>query len=141
MIVITLLIVVFALPQIDWAQRRLGPRCATRRCDLWHGFVYIVLALSGVEAIANLTGVMKKPVFHTARKAIWLVAVEVAVFNLLLALVMIALASPPPDRDAHTEDMLAFLAGALRRRRGASGRSASSAGCCCCRRRTPPSTG
>jgi len=49
-----------------------------------------VLALSGVEAIANLTGVMKPPVFKTARKAIYLVAIEVAVFNLLLAAAMIA---------------------------------------------------
>jgi hypothetical protein len=65
------------------------------------------LALSGVEAIANLTGVMKKPVAHTARKAIWVVAAEVAVFNVVLALLMIAIF--PLDRSAHTSDMLAFL--------------------------------
>jgi amino acid transporter len=108
MIVITLLIVVFALPkvivhwdQIDWGSLTHPP------LEMWQGFVYIVLALSGVEAIANLTGVMKKPVFKTARKSIYLVAVEVALFNVLLAVAMIALA---PGREAHKEDMLAFMA-------------------------------
>lgn len=108
MILITLLIVVFALPQIDWGNLQWGRFLTSHRpFELWHGFVYIVLALSGVEAIANLTGVMKTPVFVTARKSMYLVAAEVAIFNLLLAIVMISL-SPP--REAHTEDMLAFMA-------------------------------
>jgi amino acid transporter/nucleotide-binding universal stress UspA family protein len=106
MMIITLLIVVFALPRIDWHNLQWG-RLWHPPGDLWYGFVYIVLALSGVEAIANLTGVMKKPVYATARKSIWLVAAEVAAFNLLLAIVMISLS---PDREAHTEDMLAFMA-------------------------------
>lgn len=106
MMAITLLIVIFALPQIDWGTVTWG-RFWHPPGELWYGFVYIVLALSGVEAIANLTGVMKKPVYTTARKSIWLVAAEVAVFNLLLAIIMIALA---PPREAHTEDMLAYMA-------------------------------
>ena len=73
----------------------------------WIAFVTIVLALSGVEAIANLTGVMKKPVAVTARRAIWLVAIEVAVFNVVLALFMHNLF--PMPHDAHKEDMLAYL--------------------------------
>src|SRR5688500_14310064 len=108
MVVITLLIVAFALPkilinwdQIDWGRLNHPP------LQMWQGFVYIVLALSGVEAIANLTGVMKKPVFHTARRSIYAVAAEVALFNVLLAVVMISLA---PGREAHKEDMLAFMA-------------------------------
>jgi amino acid transporter len=118
MILITLLIVGFALPQITWSDIQWG-RLFHAPADLWHGFVYIVLTLSGVEAIANLTGVMRKPVFATAKKSIWAVAGEVAVFNLLLAVVMISLASAagaadagvaPLSREAHTEDMLAFLA-------------------------------
>lgn len=107
MTLITLLIIVFSLPQIDWSNVQWG-RFTHPVGDLWYGFVYIVLALSGVEAIANLTGVMHKPVFATARKSIWLVAGEVAAFNFLLAMVMIALA---PPREAHVEDMLAFMAG------------------------------
>jgi amino acid transporter len=108
MVVITLLIVLFALPQVNWAHVRWG-RFWHAPADLWYGFVYIVLALSGVEAIANLTGVMRKPVFATARRSIWLVAAEVALFNLILAVIMIAIV-PAPSRDAHTEDMLAFMA-------------------------------
>jgi amino acid transporter len=79
---------------------------------LWISFVSIVLALSGVEAIANLTGVMKRPVPRTARKAIWIVAIEVALFNILLAACMVWLARPGgplQDREQYKDDMLAFL--------------------------------
>ena len=106
MIAITLLIVAFAIPQINWGTLDWG-RLWHPPVRLWQGFVYIVLALSGVEAIANLTGVMKRPVFVTSRRSIYLVAVEVALFNLLLTIAMINLA---PPRDAHTEDMLAYMA-------------------------------
>ncbi len=66
----------------------------------WNGFVSIVLALSGVEAIANATGVMKldpgstseKPsVTRTATPAILWVALEVCFFTALLGLGMHAL--------------------------------------------------
>ena len=117
MIFITLLITAAALPRLDW--RDLPARVGTLHHDashLWVAFVSIVLALSGVEAIANLTGVMKKPVAVTARKAIWVVAVEVAVFNVLLALCMVAIY--PMDRFAHRDDMLAFLTGHFLRQWG-----------------------
>lgn len=109
MVVITLLIVAFALPQIDFANLKWG-RLFQPIGDVWYSFVYIVLALSGVEAIANLTGVMRRPVGRTARKAIWVVACEVAAFNCLLALIMLALASGGMGREDHTEDMLAYMA-------------------------------
>src|SRR5687768_16745850 len=114
MVVITLLIVVFALPQIDWANFEWGRLFSGHQpLEMWQGFVYIVLALSGVEAIANLAGVMKRPVFQTSRKSIYLVAFEVALFNLLLAVVMISLATEQAGltREGHKEDMLAFMAG------------------------------
>ena len=120
MITITLGVVGFALPQINWSQVQWGTLLnpegqftAEHALHFWEAFVYIVLALSGVEAIANLTGVMKKPIFGTARKSIWLVAGEVAIFNLLLAVAMIALAAPSNvqlTREGHTEDMLAYMA-------------------------------
>ena len=108
MIVITLLVVVCAVPQIDWGNIRIG-HVNHHPFEMWHAFVFIVLALSGSEAIANLTGVMRKPVFATAKKSIWLVAGEVAVFNLILALAMLAIF--PLDRDRHFNDMLAYLSG------------------------------
>ena len=108
MIVITLLVVISALPQIDWGALRLGRFNFWGEIgSFWQAFVSIVLALSGVEAIASLTGVMKKPVYRTASRSIWLVATEVAIFNLLLAVVMCAAS---PARAAHQEDMLAYLA-------------------------------
>jgi amino acid transporter/nucleotide-binding universal stress UspA family protein len=66
----------------------------------WAGFVGIVLALSGVEAIANATGVMRldpgsteeKPsVVQTSTPAILMVMIEVCVFTALLGLAMHAL--------------------------------------------------
>ena len=66
----------------------------------WGGFVSVVLALSGVEAIANATGVMKlnpgtseaKPnVSKTSTPAILWVMLEVCVFTALLGLAMQAL--------------------------------------------------
>jgi amino acid transporter/nucleotide-binding universal stress UspA family protein len=113
MMFITLLIVAFALPQLEWSQvpERLGPMFEGHQpIDLWRAFVAVVLALSGVEAIANLTGVMKKPVVRTASRAIWIVATEVALFNIILALVMCTL-PPPLGRNEHLNDMLAFMAG------------------------------
>ena len=113
MIVITLVITVFAIPQIPWGDlgRRLGD-LNHRPLHLWEAFVAIVLALSGVEAIANLTGVMKKPVYKTASRSIWMVAAEVAIFNVLLAIAMCAIAPPEHTlgREEHKNDMLAFMA-------------------------------
>jgi hypothetical protein len=68
----------------------------------WVMFVGVVLALSGVEAVANMTGIMVKPVEKTAKKAIWPVMVEVAILTFLLGLAMNAI----PGLKGHTEDML-----------------------------------
>jgi amino acid transporter/nucleotide-binding universal stress UspA family protein len=57
----------------------------------WYHFVSVILALSGVEAIANMTGIMAEPVSRNARKAILLVLAEVVVLNLLMAYAMNAL--------------------------------------------------
>ena len=66
----------------------------------WSRFVGVVLALSGVEAIANATGVMKldpgstdehPSVSKTSTKALIVVAVEVCGFTALLGLAMQAL--------------------------------------------------
>ena len=76
MVFITLLISFSAVWKVPWHE--LPHRMGTLRQSpghLWIAFVSIVLALSGVEAIANLTGVMKKPVYGTAGRAIWIVAI------------------------------------------------------------------
>jgi amino acid transporter len=116
MVFITLLISIFALPKVGWGHLFTGAHPLITNGPLWHdpkdvwmAFVSIVLALSGVEAIANLTGVMKRPVQKTAYKAISVVAVEVAVFNVLLGICMVAIY--PLNRDSHLNDMLAFMTG------------------------------
>jgi len=71
----------------------------------WSAFVGIVLALSGAESIANMTGIMKKPVERTSKRAIWPVMIEVAVVTFLLGIAMNAI----PGLVGHTGDMLRVL--------------------------------
>lgn len=90
--------------------------------QLWIHFVGVILALSGVEAIANMTGVMplnpgstpdKPVVTRTANRAILVVAIEVVVGTTLLAFAMHSLSNDPATTDAlkeHKDDMIKFLA-------------------------------
>ncbi|MBI4430940.1 MAG: amino acid permease [Candidatus Omnitrophica bacterium] len=72
----------------------------------WSTFVGIVLALSGVEAVANMTGIMKEPVEKTSKKAIWPVLLEVSILTFLLGIAMNAISG----LTGHTEDMLRAIA-------------------------------
>jgi amino acid transporter/nucleotide-binding universal stress UspA family protein len=97
---------------------------------VWVQFCSVILALSGVEAIANLTGVMKldkgstiaaPSVGREAAKAIWPVAVEVVVATALLGWAMLSMnpnwtvqlwGNTYSIREAlsfHSEDMLRFI--------------------------------
>ena len=85
----------------------------------WVAFVGVILALSGVEAIANITGVMKADpdstpehpkVTRTATKAIVPVAIEVVVGTALLGWAMLSFPrNLLPQLTAHKEDMLRYL--------------------------------
>jgi amino acid transporter len=72
----------------------------------WPKFVGIVLALSGVEAIANVTGIMKEPVKRTAKRAILPVMFEVVVVSMVLGAAMNAI----PGLEGRTEDMIRAIA-------------------------------
>lgn len=63
--------------------------------NIWLTFVAVVLALSGVESIANMTGIMVPPVRRTAKLAIWPVVGEVVLLNLVLVLVVVSLPELP----------------------------------------------
>ena len=86
----------------------------------WVAFVGVILALSGVEAVANITGVMKldpestpadPKVTRTATKAIVPVAIEVVLGTALLGWAMLSLPrNLLPQIASHKEDMLRFLA-------------------------------
>jgi amino acid transporter/nucleotide-binding universal stress UspA family protein len=88
--------------------------------ETWVSFVGVILALSGVEAIANITGVMKADpestpdnpkVTRTATKAIVPVAIEVVLGTALLGWAMLSLPrNLTPELMSHKEDMLRFLA-------------------------------
>jgi amino acid transporter/nucleotide-binding universal stress UspA family protein len=54
--------------------------------DRWHSLVAIMLALSGVEAVSNMTSLMKEPVEKTAKKTIWPVLIEVVTFNMIFGI-------------------------------------------------------
>ncbi len=97
--IIVVVLGLFSLPHLGAALGHLQPLHGTFGHN-WAGFVGIVLALSGVEAIANATGVMRldpgstdeKPsVVRTSTPAILMVMIEVCVFTALLGLAMHAL--------------------------------------------------
>jgi amino acid transporter/nucleotide-binding universal stress UspA family protein len=97
--IVVLLLGIFSLPHLGTAVHNVQP-LAGGFFKNWKGFVGVVLALSGVEAIANSTGVMKlnkgctedKPnVSKTSTPAILWVMFEVCIFTALLSLAMHAL--------------------------------------------------
>lgn len=59
----------------------------------WVVFTKICLAMAGVEAVANMAGLMREPVAKTAKRTIWPVAAEVAIFNLVFGAALAGLAS------------------------------------------------
>ena len=71
----------------------------------WTKFVGIILALSGIEAIANVTGIMVEPVKKTAKRAILPVLLEVTVISLILGAAMNSI----PGLAGHTEDMIRVI--------------------------------
>jgi len=87
---------------------------------VWVSFVGVILALSGVEAIANLTGTLKPDkgsvighpkVGWASAKAILPVALEVSVGTALLGWAMLSLPKHlAPEMVVRKEDMLRFMA-------------------------------
>jgi amino acid transporter/nucleotide-binding universal stress UspA family protein len=114
--VVVVILGIFCLPHLGAAVHSVRPLTGGFLKN-WTGFVGVVLALSGVEAIANSTGVMKlnpgttdsnPNVSKTSTPAILWVMFEVCIFTALLSLAMHALpnltinATDPlnPDVDA-----------------------------------------
>src|SRR2546423_1991542 len=97
--IVVVVLRLFRVPHISEAFGHLQPLHGTFGQN-WAGFVGIVLALSGVEAIANATGVMKldpgsteanPSVRKTSTPAILIVMIEVCVFSALFGLAAHAL--------------------------------------------------
>ncbi|MGN6369779.1 MAG: universal stress protein [Phycisphaerae bacterium] len=86
-LILTLILTAFSIPHLaaGWHAIHI-PHIPIH--NQWTNFVAVVLALSGVEAIANMTGIMVPPVTKTSKKAIWPVLVEVVLLNLILGIAM-----------------------------------------------------
>ncbi len=85
--------------------------------DWWRQFTAIILAISGVEAVANMTGIMVQPVQRTSRLAIWPVLIEIVTLNILLSLAVLAMpetitgaGGPDGTTDRVRDTMLRLLA-------------------------------
>ena len=98
-VIVVIALGLFAVPHLGEAVGHLQPLHDSFGKN-WAAFVGIVLALSGVEAIANATGVMKLDpgttdanpcVVKTSTPAILIVMIEVCVLTALLGLAMHAL--------------------------------------------------
>ena len=107
--VVVVLLGLFCVPHLGEAVHNLQPLQGGFLAN-WNGFVGVVLALSGVEAIANATGVMKldpnstldKPsVAKTSTPAVLWVMLEVCLFTALLSLAAHAL----PGLQVHNGDV------------------------------------
>jgi amino acid transporter len=106
-VVVVILLGILCIPHLGTAIHNLAP-LQGGFVKNWKGFVGVVLALSGVEAIANATGVMKlnpgsndaKPnVSKTSNKAILWVMLEVCLFTVLLSLAAHALVGLQVNKD------------------------------------------
>jgi len=115
-ILVVCAIIAFSIPYLNVTN--LEPRHENLG-NTWVAFVGVILALSGVEAIANITGVMKldpdataaaPKVTRTATKAIVPVAIEVVAGTALIGWAMLSLSkSFGSELTAHKEDMLRFV--------------------------------
>jgi amino acid transporter len=70
----------------------------------WGLFVGIILSISGIEAVSNMTGVMRDPA-RTSRRAILTILAKVIAVTVFLGLAMLAI----PNLGKHTEDMIRYL--------------------------------
>lgn len=105
--VVVVILGIFAMPHLGTAWHNVQVPTGGFLVN-WRGFVGVVLALSGVEAIANATGVMKlnpgcseaKPsVSKTSTPAVLVIMVEVCLFTALLGLAMHALPNLVINKD------------------------------------------
>ncbi|MCX6967172.1 MAG: universal stress protein [Verrucomicrobia bacterium] len=128
-IVVVLILIGISIPHLTLQYVEPPHQSASK---VWVQFVGVILALSGVEAIANMTGVMKldpgstpehPKVHRESAKAIWPIAFEVVFATAILGWAMLSLPSvlettmglhTKPEwiaaMDKRNEDMLRFMA-------------------------------
>ncbi len=117
MVVVVILIICLSVPHLTFSQMQHSTNFFTRAN--WVSFVKVILALSGVEAVANLTGVLKldrgssvdaPKVGRTAAMAISPVAIEVVFGTALLGWAMLSLPQGLTSViESRHEDILSYL--------------------------------
>ncbi len=100
---LTLLVLIAASAPTALATTHIAP-AAGGFFKNWGIFVGIILSISGIEAISNMTGLMKDPA-RDSRRAILAVLAKVIIATIFLGLAMHAV----PQLTGHTEDMVRFL--------------------------------
>lgn len=96
-IVLSMVIAILCLPMVVEGFKTIsGQHSGHSALERWENLVRVVLALSGLEAVANMTGLMKQPVARTSRRTIFPVLIEVVVLNLVFGLAINALPSLKP---------------------------------------------
>ncbi len=104
-LIVSLVIAAACFPFLKEGVRTISLRSSQPAWDRWVSFVAIVLALSGVESVANMTGLMKEPVERTSRRTIWPVLVEVVILNMVFGVALAGLpalaATVSPDAVTH----------------------------------------
>lgn len=103
--VVTLLIIVFFSAPTAIQSAHIQP-LEGGLLNNWTIFITFILSLSGIEAISNMTGLMKDPA-RDSRNAIVSVLIKVVVLNIFLALAMHAVSGLVPGD--HRDNMLRFL--------------------------------
>lgn len=116
-VIVVVVLIVLSLPHLT--TEHLQPPLGSFGKN-WMAFVGVILALSGIETVANLTGVMKldegasadhPKISRTIRWTIWPVVIEVVLGTALLGWAMLSLPSNLSDQIiSRKEDMLRFLA-------------------------------
>lgn len=97
-IVLSLVIAVLCIPMVLEGIKTVssGHSSISNPWDRWENLVRVILALSGLEAVANMTGLMKQPVAKTSRRTIFPVLIEVVILNLIFGLAINALPDLKP---------------------------------------------
>jgi amino acid transporter len=72
----------------------------------WVIFVSIILSISGIEAISNMTGLMKNPT-KDSRKAILAVLLKISIVTIILGFAMNAISNLHPTD--HQDNMIRFI--------------------------------
>ncbi|MBX3316145.1 MAG: amino acid permease [Phycisphaeraceae bacterium] len=91
------LMAIMSLPYLPDGLSRVSIDLSRSTWSHWTAFTQIVLALAGVEAVANMTGLMRRPVERTAKRTIIPVLLEVVLLNVLFAIVATSIFTRLPE--------------------------------------------